>query len=77
MPTIFFCKVFHCVHFECPAQDGDTNHSPIRITNTKKTSSASSSSSPPSTISQRHLSQIHLQPTETAREAEELEPEDN
>lgn len=70
-------EVFHCVHFECPAQDGDTNHSPIRITNTKKTSSASSSSSPPSTISQRHLSQIHLQPTETAREAEELEPEDN
>lgn len=72
-----FCKVFHCVHFECPAQDGDTNHSPIRITNTKKPSSATASPSPPSTVSQRQLSQIHLQPTETAREAEELEAEDN
>lgn len=53
-------EVFHCVHFECPAQDVDTSHSPIRMQAVKKSNSV-----PPA------LCQL-TQPTETATEAEEL-----
>ncbi|GLV39696.1 BTB (POZ) domain containing 9 [Carabus blaptoides fortunei] len=55
-------EVFHCVHFECPAQDVDTSHSPIRMTGVKKSNPV-----PPA------LCQL-TQPTETATEAAETIP---
>lgn len=35
--------MFHCVHFECPAQDVESNHSPVRAVKKNSTNSLNQS----------------------------------